>query len=172
MLNTKELVGEAICGIEIESEFPNRIDSPDPIAVIETLVDTGTFAATASKVGCGETTLQDWARKYPEIREAYEQGKDSIGYEAEYHLVDMMRQGTDKDPQGRDEQHSDRYRAALKIATTCHPSRDYSSRERRVVEDKRSKPASNGSLQNMEGMSAEEAIREFDEMFSSNGDHE
>lgn len=125
--------GTTVRGIELVSEFPDRRDSPDPVEMIEALLDHGTWIDAAREIECGERTVRKWGEKYPEIRKAYVEGSASIGYEAEQTLVRIMRGeqiGDASKPKTRDV-----LNAARKLISTNHRIKDYTDAKRVIREE-------------------------------------
>jgi len=124
--------GEEVCGIKLRSPFPRGMTSPDPVDVVEALVEHGQFKDAASQVGCHPSTLQNWARRFPEVREAYKKGSAKLGYEAEQTLVREMRgkRPPDADEDAGAPKSSDRIRAAKKLVSVNHPYKDYTQSQK------------------------------------------
>lgn len=123
---------ETVRGIELRSDFPSRRNSPDPVEVIEALVDTGTWVDAARVADCGESTLRVWRDKYPEIQEAYLKGKDKLGYDAEQTMACLAR-GTLPDTAHEEVQvpaPGTMLKAAKKMASINHPDKDYTQTNR------------------------------------------
>jgi len=128
---------EEVCGITLTSDFPDRIDSPDPAACIQALVDHGTWVDAAREVNTSEDTLQRWGGKYPEIEEAYKKGRRSLGYEGEQTMVMLMR-GQLPDTADEDvEKPKPRtmLNAAKKIVGVNHATKDYTQSQKIIRED-------------------------------------
>jgi transposase-like protein len=161
MPDTKERTVE---GIRIESDFPDRFDSPDPGDVIEAIFEAGGVLTDAAKrLPCSKKTLYEWRRKYPEINQAATEARQS--------LVGELRDGMAE--VARDHDHKDSYRAKLKLLTMYDNELDWSNRERRVIEDSTSEVQARKRKQTIDSMSddmsAKELEQEFDALFL-NGD--
>lgn len=110
-----------------EYDFPTRMDSPDPKAMIEAIREAGGVLTDAADVlGCGKQTIYNWTHRYEPIRAAVEDTRASIGVEAKETLVELMRSADDRT----------RYKAACKLASTYHPRMDFSRKERREISRK------------------------------------
>ena len=157
-----DLVGETVCGIEIRSKFPGNFDSPDPVAMIETIVETGLLSETAKRLGVNYATVRGWAQKYPEIEEAYDKGHFAIYHKAEHTLWELM---TDENQKG-----TVRYKAAVKFLATNAWRKDYSTKERRVIKDE-TEEGKKQKMEKLKGADAKEAKKLFDEL-SQNGHDE
>jgi len=141
-------VPDEVCGIEIRSEFPDTVRSPDPVEMIEALVEHGQMNEAANEIERSTRLVTRWAQKYPEVREAYEKGSDNIGYEAEQTMVNMMRgktPGDAGDPKARDV-----LNAAKRLASINHPVKDYAQRERRTIDRKQSDDQADKEAEDMD----------------------
>lgn len=108
-------------------DFPTRMDSPDPLKMIEAIREAGGVLADAADiVGCGRRTVYNWVHRYEPIKAALVSVRDTIGVEAKETLVELMREADDRT----------RYKAAVKLANTYHPRRDFSDRSERTITHK------------------------------------
>ena len=157
-----DLIGETICGIEIRSRFPDNFNSPDPVKLIEKVVEYGLFSQAANDMDVSYRTVVKWGNKYPELQEAYEKGSKSIYHKAENTLYELMA--------NEEQKGSVRYRAACKILATNAWKKDYSTKERRVITDD-TEEGKKQKMEKLEGADAKEAKQLFDEL-SQNGHDE